>query len=65
MKKYNQKVENVKQIRESAITNSFGQYNHRKAQYLRGHLYISSTEWYLQDDLENLDEIVNTLHPIS
>ena len=65
LKKYNQKVENAKQIRASVITNWLGQYNLRKVQYLAGHRYISSTERYLQDDLENLHEIVNALHPIS
>lgn len=65
LKTYNQKVENAKQIRASVITNWLGQYNLRKVQYLAGHRYISSTERYLQDDLENLHEIVNALHPIS
>ena len=59
LKKYNQKVKNIKQIRASVITNWLRQYNLRKVQYLAGHRYISSTERYLQDDLENLHEIVN------
>jgi integrase/recombinase XerD len=65
LKKYNQKAENIKQIRASVITNWLGQYNLRKVQYLAGHRYISSTERYLQDDLENLHDIVNNFHPIS
>ena len=65
LKKYNQKVESNKQIRASVITHWLGQYNLRKVQYLAGHRYISSTERYLQDDLENLHEIVNNFHPIS
>lgn len=65
LKKYNQKAENIKQIRASVITNWLGQYNLRKVQYLAGHRYISSTERYLQDDLENLHEIVNNFHPIN
>jgi len=64
LKKYNQKVESNKQIRASVITNWLSEYNLRKAQYLAGHRYISSTERYLQDDLENLHEIVNNYHPI-
>ncbi|CAI8389838.1 MAG: Uncharacterised protein [Polaribacter sejongensis] len=32
---------------------------------MAGHRYISSTERYLQDDLENLHEIVNNFHPIN
>jgi len=65
LKKYNQKVESNKQIRASVITNWLGQYNLRKVQYLAGHRYISSTERYVQDDLENLHEIVNNFHPIN
>ena len=65
LKKYNQKVENTKQIRASVITNWLGQYNLRKVQYLAGHRYVSSTERYLQDDIENLHEMVNNFHPIN
>ncbi|QSS96319.1 tyrosine-type recombinase/integrase [Psychroflexus sp. ALD_RP9] len=65
LKKINHKVNNAHQIRASVITNWLGQYNLRKVQYLAGHRYISSTERYLQDDLENLHEIVNNFHPIS
>ncbi len=64
-KKTNHKVKNIHQIRASVITNWLGQYNLRKVQYLAGHRYISSTERYLQDDLENLHEMVNNFHPIS
>lgn len=65
LKKYNQKVENIKQVRASVITNWLKQYNLRKVQVLAGHRYISSTERYLQDDLESLHDIVNNFHPIS
>ena len=65
LKAYNQKVENIHQIRASVITNWTKQYNLRKVQYLAGHRYISSTEQYLQDDLENMQEIINLYHPIS
>ncbi len=65
LKKTNYKVENINQIRASVITNWLGQYNLPKVQYLAGHRYMSSTERFLQDDLENLHEIVNNLDPIS
>ena len=65
LKKINHKVEGIHQIRASVITNWLSQYNLRKVQYLAGHRYISSTERYLQDNLENLHEIVNNYHPIS
>ncbi len=65
LKKINHKVVNIHQIRASVITNWLKQYNLRETQYLAGHRYISSTERYLQDDLENLHEIVNNFHPIN
>jgi integrase/recombinase XerD len=65
LKKVNHKVKNLHQIRASVITNWLKQYNLRQVQILAGHRYISSTERYVQDDLENLHEIVNNFHPIS
>jgi site-specific recombinase XerC len=65
LKKYNQKVENIKQIRASVITNGLGHSNLRKVQYFAGHPYISSTERYLQDDLESLHKTINSYHPFS
>ncbi len=65
LKQINHKVSNNKQIRASVITNWLGHYDLRKTQYLAGHRYVSSTERYLQDDLENLHEMINNFHPIS
>jgi site-specific recombinase XerD len=65
LKKINNKVTNIHQLRASVITNWLKQYNLRQVQVLAGHRYISSTERYLQDDLENLHEIVNNFHPIN
>ncbi len=65
LKQTNNKVTNGNQIRASVITNWLKQYNLRQVQVLAGHRYISSTERYLEDDLESLHEIVNNFHPIS
>ena len=54
----------TKQIRASVITHWLSQYNIREVQYMAGHRYISSTERYQQDDLENLHELIESLHPI-
>lgn len=64
LKRINHKVTNGNQLRASVITNWLKQYNLRQVQVLAGHRYISFTERYLQDDLENLQEIVNSFHPI-
>ena len=65
LKRVNHQVENIHQIRASVITNWLKRYNLRQVQVMAGHRYISSTEKYLQDDLESLHEIVNNFHPIS
>ena len=65
LKSYNQKVNNIHQIRASVITNWLKQYNLRQVQVLAGHRYISSTERYLTDDLESLHKTINIYHPFS
>lgn len=65
LKQINHKVNNANQLRASVITNWLKQYNLRQVQVLAGHRYISSTERYLEDDLESLHEIINNFHPIS
>jgi integrase/recombinase XerD len=65
LKKINHKVTSCSQIRTSIIVNWLENHSLRKVQCMAGHRYISSTEKYLQDDLENLHEMVNNFHPIS
>ena len=65
LKTLNNNFTDVKQIRTSVIIHWLKQYNLRKTQYLAGHKYISSTERYVQDDLESLHETINTFHPFS
>jgi len=54
---------NFKQIRASVITNWIKTTGLRKAQYLAGHRYISSTENYKVNDLESLTEDIAKHHP--
>lgn len=60
----NPQVQNAKQIRASVITKWVKQHNLRKAQYLAGHRYISTTESYLHNDLEGLKEEIKEYHPL-
>jgi len=62
--KQNKQVKSVKQIRASVITNWLKNYNLREVQYFAGHRYVSSTENYLINDLEDLQEDINKYHPI-
>lgn len=54
---------NFKQIRASVITNWLKVYGLRKTQNMAGHRYISATENYLVNDLQQLSDDINTLHP--
>ncbi len=64
VRKINPNVQNAKQIRASVITKWVKTHNLRKAQYLAGHRYISTTEGYLQNDMEGLKEEVQQFHPL-
>lgn len=64
LKTVNYKVSSTKQLRASVITNWLKKHNLRKVQVMAGHRYISSTERYQQDDLENLQEMINQFHPL-
>lgn len=64
LKKMHKEIESLKQIRASVITGWLKVYNLREVQYMAGHRYVSSTENYLINDLEDLQEEVNKYHPI-
>jgi len=57
------KFVNFKQIRASVITHWIKTTGLRKAQYLAGHRYISSTENYLPNDLQSLTEDITKYNP--
>ena len=62
-KTINKKFFNFKQVRASVITNWLKIYGLRKTQYLAGHRYVSSTEDYLPNNLDNLIDDINKLNP--
>ena len=64
VRKMNTKVQHAQQLRASVITGWVKVYSLRKAQYLAGHRYLSSTEWYLKNDLEGLQEAIHHYHPL-
>lgn len=63
--KQNSKVTSAKQIRTSVITHWLKLHNLRQAQYMAGHRFVSSTEAYLINDLDDLLEDVNKFHPLN
>lgn len=54
---------NFKQIRASVITNWLKVHGLRKTQIMAGHRYISSTEQYQTNDLQQLTDEISKLHP--
>ena len=53
-----------KQIRASVITNWLKDYNLRQVQYFAGHKYVSSTERYQLNHLDNLQKRLEKFHPL-
>lgn len=64
LRKLNPNVSSVKQIRTSVITHWLKNYNLREVQYMAGHRFVSSTEAYLINDLDDLQEDITKFHPI-
>ena len=64
VKEINPHIINAKQLRALVITKWLKMYNLREVQYLAGHRYISSTESYLENDIEGLQEEVQQYHPL-
>ncbi len=64
LKKLNAKVINAKQMRSSVITFWLRQNNLRQVQYLSGHKYVSSTERYQTNNLDDLQNELQQHHPM-
>ena len=64
LKKINQKVINPVQIRSSVITLWLQKNNLRQVQYMAGHKYVSSTERYQTNNLEDLQNELQQHHPM-
>lgn len=64
LKKLNPKVINAKQIRSSVITQWLRQNNLRQVQYLAGHKHVSSTQRYLVNNLDDLQNELKEHHPM-
>ncbi len=60
----NSRVKNFDQIRASVITAWLKQYDLRKVQYLAGHKYVSSTEVYKENNIDELQDDVTKYHPL-
>lgn len=65
LKQLNPKVISAKQIRSSVITEWLRKNNLRQVQYMAGHKYVSSTERYQTNNLDDLQNELQQHHPMS
>jgi site-specific recombinase XerD len=64
LREINSRVKNFDQVRASVITAWLKQYDLRKVQYLAGHKYVSSTEEYKANNIDELQDDVTKYHPL-
>jgi integrase/recombinase XerD len=64
LKKINPKIRDLRQLRQSVITEWLKTEDVRKVQYKSGHKYVSTTERYQTNNLEDLQEALNIHHPL-
>jgi len=57
-------IKNLDQLRASVIGHWLKQYNKRKVQYMAGHRYVSSTEKYEANNVQQLQEDIEKFYPI-
>ena len=57
-------IKNAGQIRQSVIVHWLKTMNLRQVQYMAGHKYVSSTERYKMNNLVNLQNKLEKLHPL-
>jgi integrase/recombinase XerD len=65
LRKLNPKLINAQQIRQSVITIWLKTKDLRTTQYMAGHRYVSSTERYQVNQLDDLQDALNQFHPLS
>ena len=63
LKRMSGKVKSLDQLRASVIVHWLKLYNLRKVQVMAGHRYISSTESYKANNLDDLKEDIKNYHP--
>jgi site-specific recombinase XerD len=64
LRKINSRIKNFDQIRASVITAWLKQYDLRKVQYLAGQKYVSSTEAYKENIIDELQDDITKFHPL-
>ena len=62
LKGINSLIKNAQQIRASVLINWIKEHGKRKAQYMIGHKYVSTTESYEIQDTSELSELLDKVH---
>lgn len=57
-------IRDARQIRQSVIIHWLGSHNLRQVQYMAGHRYVSSTERYRMNNIEDLQKEIIRYHPL-
>lgn len=65
IQKLNPEILHPKQIRASVIIHWLKTMNLRQVQYMAGHKYVSSTERYQLNNMDNLQSKLEKLHPLN
>jgi len=64
LRKKHDYFKNAAQLRQSVISHWIKLYDIRQAQYMTGHKWVSSTERYQADNLEDLQRELEKHHPL-
>lgn len=64
LRKNNPRFINFKQVRTSVITHWLGSHNLRMVQYMAGHKYVSTTEAYRINQVEDLQADIEKYYPL-
>jgi integrase/recombinase XerD len=64
MKKVFPTITSSRKIRECVIRHWLKKNNMRQVQYMSGHRFVSSTEWYKESNVEQLSREINMYHPL-
>lgn len=65
LRKQDKRIKDLDQVRASVITGWLKVHNLRRVQYMAGHRYVSSTEKFKVNDVEDLKEEINKYHPLA
>jgi integrase/recombinase XerD len=65
LKLLDEQINSANQIRQSVIVYWLKNHNLRQVQYMAGHKYVSSTERYQQNNIEDLQKEVGKYHPLN